>query len=253
MTKQEIEKTVADMLSAVPADFDALDKFIAEHADEYDGYDDEEDEEYEDDEEYYDYDPDRELTKYVFKLAVKTGNTDYVRNHVDYFNMEESSYLDYTDDEEMRDILISNGAMPEWDQYRKCRFAIETVNWSVIAFRPEFQREMYETFKKSRNLTDEDIHAILQDMNWEENEYDWLPQIDECDLAVNDAHNVQGWDVMRIMRTIGVYFKDGVLTFIDPEKYYSGDDHHCLIDLLDALGYKRKFEGHCDMGVIFIR
>lgn len=67
MTRASIEKKIKDLLSANTVDFDELDEFIEEHEDDYLGV----------------------LVEYAFREAVRMGNTSYVEEHIDDFDLND--------------------------------------------------------------------------------------------------------------------------------------------------------------------
>lgn len=202
------------MLIASPEDFDELDEFVEEHEDDHtDG-----------------------LADYVFRLAIQMGNTAYVEEHADEFDLNDgdgySTYLNETDDEEMQEILMSHGAFRSWDDYDDCKFAMETVNGEVLAFDDDFQREAFEKYKKDFGFTDKKLRDLLAD-------------------GIYDDES--GRDVEADLTALGVSFGDDDLTFSDK----CGDDGYELMELLEELGWDCSFEGDSwkleSIGVYFIK
>ena len=214
LAQETIEQIVRDLLIASPEDFDELDEFVEEHEDDH---------------------PDG-LADYVFRLAIQMGNTAYVEEHADEFDLNDgdgySTYLNETDDEEMQEVLMSHGAFRSWDDYDDCKFAMETVNGEVLAFDDDFQREAFEKYKKEFNLTDERLREILAD-------------------GIYDDES--GRDVDDDLSTLGVSFDEDTVVFDDK----CGGDGYALMELLEELGWDCSFEGDSwkleTIGVYFIR
>lgn len=61
------------------------------------------------------------LAEETFRMAIRSGCAEYVREHADYFELNDdcygSSYLSETRDPEIRDILIEAGAVPNPEDY----------------------------------------------------------------------------------------------------------------------------------------
>lgn len=214
LAQETIEQIVRDLLMASPEDFDELDEFVEEHEDDH---------------------PDG-LADYVFRLAIQMGNTAYVEEHADEFDLNDgdgySTYLNETDDEEMQEVLMSHGAFRSWDDYDDCKFAMETVNGEVLAFDDDFQREAFEKYKKDFGFTDEKLRDLLAD-------------------GIYDDES--GRDVEADLTALGVSFEDDDLTFSDK----CGDDGYELMELLEELGWDCSFEGDSwkleTIGVYFIK
>jgi len=214
MKKKQLEKMVKDMLIESPEEFDELEEFVEEHEDEY---------------------PDG-LADYVFRLAIQMGNMTYVDEYADEFDLNDgdgcSTYLDETDDEEMQELLMDHGAFRSWDDYDDCKFAMETVEGTVLVFDNGFQREVFEKYKKDFNFTDERLREIFVDGAGEE----------ESDR-----------DVAGDLSALGVSFDRETIVFDDK----CGNGGHMLMDLLEELGWECDFEGDSwkleTNGVYFIR
>lgn len=214
----KIENKIEKMLKSDSFDIDELNEYVEEHEDDYN----------EDGNEY-------ELAEFTFRAAIRLGNVEYVEEHADDFDLNDngdsSSYLYETEDEGMQQLLMDHGAFRSWEDYTDCQFAVETINGSILAFQPEFQKEVYEKFKEENDLSDEDVIRILSE---ESDDYD------EDELKTS-------------LEWIGVFVEDEEIAFRD----IVGDEDYDLKDLLEELGWDCDFEG--DMwkletnGVYFIK
>ena len=216
----ELESEIQTMLGTAGEDFSELEEYIEEHEDDYSG----------------------DLADYTFREAIRSGNREYVEAHAEDFDLNDgdgcSTYLYETDDEEMQELLMDCGAFRSWEDYEDCLFAVETVNWEILSFDPDFQKEAYEQYKEEFGLTDEQIMKILgQDDEDEEDE----TEEPETDRYVEDD-----------MEALGVSFEDGEPQFMD--MISSGGSE--TKELLEELGWSCSFEGDSwkleTVGVYFI-
>ena len=118
----EIEQHIAELFSAYEDDA-ALVEYLADHEDIYS-------------DDIYDF---------AFREAIRQGVTEYIEEYAENFDLNDgdgySTYLHETDDEEIQDLLMELGAFRSWDEYSDCKFAVETVNGSILAFDSDFQKE----------------------------------------------------------------------------------------------------------------
>lgn len=189
-------------------------------------------------------DPDSaDAAEIAFRIAIQNGETDYVKEHVGDFDLNDgggySTYLDETEDEDTQEILTSHGAFRSWDDYGDCRFAMETANGGILAFDQDLQEEVFEALKEEYDLTDERIMEILANSSDDEGEGD---DLDDDDL-----------EILECLEALGVSYDDGELGFDD----LLGDDGYGLKELLEDFGWRCEFEGESwsleTNGVYFIK
>lgn len=217
---EEIESHIHELLASDPEDFDDIEEYIDSV------------------EEYYG----DNLEEFTFREAVSAGAKNYVKSHADDFDLNDcdgySSYLYETDDQDMKDILMNCGAFRSWDDYDECRFAAETVNNQILAFDPDFQKEVFDAYLKQTQLTrDKVIQMLTEDYDMDED--DDLP--DDFDRDIEDD-----FDAM------GIILEDGVIAFKD----MTNEQDYGTQDLLEELGWECEFEGDSwkleTIGVYFI-
>lgn len=208
LSEDILMQKVEELFSEDP---DALDDFIAEYEDDY---------------------PD--LAEYAFLLAVRNGNMEYVEAHINDIELNNgddgnSEYLYETDDEEMKDLLMTYGALYPWDWYDDRKFAVETTGQTIIALDSDFQQEVYEKYKTHFDLTDAQISNIV---------------------AGKESMDTQ--NVAEDMKALGVSFEDSAPVF----EFMYGKNGYTLMDLLETLGWECEFEGSSwkldTVGVYFI-
>lgn len=116
--------------------------------------------------------------------------------------------------------------------YDDCRFAMETVNGEVLAFDEDFQRTVYEKYKKEFGFTDNRLRELL---------------------AEGDDDDESDRDIETDLSALGVEFEEDSVVFNDK----CGEDGYELMDLLEELGWDCSFEGDSwkleTIGVYFIR
>ena len=190
---------------------------------------------------FTEYDDDSEITEYLaahddeysddiydfaFREAIRQGITDYIENYAENFDLNDgegySTYLHETDDEDIQDLLMELGAFRSWDEYSDCRFAVETVNGSILAFDCEFQREVFTKYLELYGITEEDVIIMLEDEDRAE-EFDSEHERFFCEE----------------METLGVEVANDAISFIDKVD----SDGGMLRDLLEDLGWDCSFEG----------
>ena len=201
---------------------------------------------YEDDTELVQYLADYEdvysddIYDFAFREAIRQGITEYIEEYAENFDLNDgggySTYLHETDDEEIQDLLMDLGAFRSWDEYDDCKFAVETVNGSVLAFDSDFQQEVFAKYLKIYNITEDDVITMFDDE----------AQADAFD-SEHDRYFVED------MAALGVTVQNGVIEFEDKVDSDGGE----LRDLLDELGWYCAFEGERwkleTNGVYFIR
>ena len=209
---EEIEAYIIQALSKSTKVFSELYDYMEEHSEDYDD----------------------DIEEFAFRAAVRVGNFEYVNEHIDDIELNDcgdcSTYLDETEDESMQDLLMSHGAYRSWDFYGDFKFAMETVNGSLLAFDMDFQYDVYEKYKETFGFTDAMISAALES--------------GETELGDRDVESD--------METLGVSFNNGEPSFED----MCGEDGMELMDLLEELEYDVSFEGESwkfeTLGVYFI-
>ena len=208
----EIEAYIISVLSRSTGDISELSNYMDEHSDEY---------------------PD-DIEEFAFRAAVRLGNFEYVSERIGDIELNDcgdcSSYLDETENEDMQDLLMEHGAYRSWDYYEDFKFALETVNGSLLAFDVDFQFDVYEKYKATFGFTDAMISAALESGESELGDRDL-----ECD-----------------MEALGVSFDKGKPSFTD----MCGENGMDLMELLEELEYDVSFEGESwkfeTLGVYFI-
>ena len=206
--EKEIEARIAEMLSSDPEDFDEIEEYIDEVSEYYSG----------------------DLEEFTFRKAVQTGARNYVDAYADDIDLNDgsdgnSTYIDETDDPDMQSLLMSHGAYRSWDDYLDHRFAVETLDWNILAFDSDFQEEVFEKYLEYTGLTREKVKEMLS-ADYDIDEDDDLPEGFDRDFDED-------------MDAIGVTLEEGEITFTDKE----GDDGSATQDLLEELGWSCSFEG----------
>ena len=216
MDQEEIKKIVDEMLNRYPTyvdnDDEATDEVECEADDEFDDEDEEKDEltqfieEHEDECEF-------DLADYVFRQAIRTGNQEYVSDHAGDFNLSDcdvqDSYLLETEDEEMRDILISAGeddsalAFEIEENAEDYRFLMNTVNGEILQLSDDLQWDAYEACKEKYGYTDDDILRIIRSQGRRFG-IEWIPDSDPNHEILND------------LLALGATFEDDELSFDTP-------------------------------------
>ena len=196
--KNDIEKTIEKILRTEDKDFSWIDDYIRKNGAQHNG-----------------------LAEAVFRKAVALGNLEYIRLHIEDVELNDcdgySTYLYETDDEDIRDFLMEHGAFKSYLDYGDCRFAVQTAENQILAFDPDFQKEVFEKYLEVFELSEEDVGQILSG----EIEYD------------GEA------DIEHDMEMLGVSFEDGKAVFRDMVDEDGGE----LVELLELLGWECSFEG----------
>ena len=216
-TDAEIEQRITDLLSCYEDDAE-ITEYIEDHEDLYS----------------------EDIHDFAFREAIRQGVAAYIEEHAEEFDLNDdggsSSYLYETDDEEIQELLMDMGAFRSWEDYDDCRFAVETVNGSILAFDPDFQREAFEKYLEITGITEDDVLAMLEDEEMAE-EFD-----NEHDRYFSEE-----------MEMLGVTEEDGAIALVDKVD----SDGGMLRDLLEELGWDCSFEGERwkleTNGVYFIR
>lgn len=195
----KIESKIEKMLKSNSFDLDEFEEYFEEHEDKYN-------------EEEHEY----ELAEFAFRTAIRVGNVEYVEEHVEDFDLNDngdsSSYLNETEDEEMQELLMDHGAFRSWEDYSDCRFAMETVNGTILAFASEFQKEVFEKYTEEQN-DDEEIKQVMEllGITIEGDELKFADLTDTLGDEVKDLIEDLGWDCdfegdNWKLETCGVYF-----------------------------------------------
>lgn len=216
-TDAEIEQHIADLLASYEDEAE-----ITEYIEDY--------------EDLYSED----IHDFAFREAIRQGVAAYIEEHAEEFDLNDdggsSSYLYETDDEDIQELLMDMGAFRSWEDYDDCRFAVETVNGSILAFDADFQREVFEKYLEITGITEDDVLAMLED--------------EEKAEEFDNEHDRYFCEEMEML---GVTEEDGVIALVDKVD----SDGGMLRDLLEELGWDCRFEGERwkleTNGVYFIR
>lgn len=182
-----------------------------------------------------------DLEIFSFVSALRHNNYEYVYENVDNIDINDkgsySSYLYETTDNEIKDLLFEYGAIRNEDDYcnEKYKFVYDNDADEVLVFNEDFQKKVYNKYKKVHKLNDKLISRILEsegNMDDEDDDDD----IDYCTI----------YDELD---TLGISSDDGEIVFGDP----NGDPR----DILEELGWECDFEGETNhfgsYGVYFIK
>lgn len=212
IAEDDIRHILAVMLKHDPANLSAVEDFIREASDFF--FDD--------------------LDETAFRLAVRLGAFHYVEGHcgdVEINDCDEgcSSYLLETENEAMLDLLKRYGACRSWDDFEDFRFALETVNGTILAFSEDFRSEVLDAYLAQMSLSRDDLILHL-----EENATPNLSELDD------------------ILEGLGMAYEDGEFVFTDSYTNYGYE----IKDILEDLGWNCEFEGDAwkfeTLGVFYI-
>ncbi len=175
-----------------------------------------------------DYEDD--IYDFAFREAIRQGVEEYIENHVDDFDLNDngdsSSYLNETDDEDIQELLMSYGAYRSFDDYTDYKFAVETVNNTVLSFNNDFQKEVFEKYLENYSLSKEDVvEMFLNEDKAEEFE-------DEYERGFEDD-----------MLSMGVSVENDEIAFLDKTDWNHNDNGVELYELIEELGWECSFEG----------
>ena len=213
MAIENIDSAIEELLRKSPIDFHEIKTFISDNEDGYDG----------------------DLAEHVFRLAVRLGCEDYVREYADDIDLNDegdcSSYLHENESEDMQELLFDHGAFRSWDEYDECNFALETMNWTVLVYSDELQEEAMEKCLDEYDLSVGELEDFLED--------------DSISKRKKD-------------RLIGSLEMLGITVDEDGDIGYAGEiAPRDLLDELVNLGYEVDFEGQSNRfesnGVYFIK
>lgn len=216
-TDSEIEQRIVEMFNSYEDDSEIV-AYIAEYEAMYSG----------------------DIYDFAFREAIRQGVAEYIEEYAENFDLNDgdgySTYLHETDDEEIQDLLMELGAFRSWDEYDDCKFAVETVNGSVLAFDSDFQREAFSKYLEICGITEDDVIAMFEDED-----------LAEAFDSEHDRYFIED------MAALGVAVQDGSIEFEDKVDSDGGE----LRDLLEELGWDCAFEGERwkleTNGVYFIR
>lgn len=216
-TDEEIEAHIAELMASVEDDDSKVTEYIDEQEDNYSG----------------------DIADFAFREAIRQGVISYIENHAEEFDLNDgdgySSYLYESDDPDVQDVLMDHGAFRSWDDYVDCRFATETVNGSILAFDGDFQKEVFQKYLETYNLSENDVIAMFDD--------------EDAADSFEDEHDRCFSDDMDAM---GIIIEDDEISFENKVD----DDGFNLRELLEELGWSCSFEGDSwkleTIGVYFI-
>ena len=231
----DIDKLTADHIPGIPND-EKIEAHIVELMASAEDDDSEVVEYIEEQEENYSGD----IADFAFREAIRQGIISYIENHAEEFDLNDeggySSYLDESDDPEVQEVLMECGAFRSWEDYDDCRFAVETVNGSVLAFSEDFQRELFQKYLDTYNLSKEAVVAMFSD--------------EESVETFEDEHERCFSDDMD---TMGICVEAEEISFEDKVD----SDGWELREIIEELGWSCSFEGDSwkleTIGVYFIR
>lgn len=203
----EIEIHLRELLESDPTDFEEIEEYISDAEDCYGG----------------------DLYEFAFREAIRCGALNYVEAYAGDFDLNDadgySTYLYETDDPTMQEILMDHGAFRSWDDYVDCRFAVETVNGSILAFDDAFREEVLEKYLSAAGLTREKVIGML-DGDYDPEETPTLSEnLDRCIEEDFDA--------------LGVSVEAEKIVF----SYMIGENGYQTRELLEELGWECDFEG----------
>jgi len=209
MTNEQIEEMLEKALA--DNDCETAEQIVADNEDDYEG----------------------DIAEAAFRIAVQQACYDYVSDHYEDVELNDidgcwSSYLHETEDESIIDLLTSVGAYRDWDEFCDYKFAVETVNNTVLAFDEEFHKEIWDKVVSILGLTEAQIAKKLESGEAEEYE---LPD------------EISGMDTGTLQELCDVLLvtAEGDTLSLDE---YSGDE--CgwqLRELVESLGWDCAFEG----------
>lgn len=109
------------------------------------------------------------------------------------------------------------------------RFAIETLNWEIVSFDDQFQKEAFEKYLQIHDISEKDAIYFLEENDAGDHEY-----------------------FLQDMETLGVASENGALVF----DTMLGETNLDIRDLLDELGWKCEMDGESwkfeSVGVLYI-
>lgn len=198
----EIESDINDLLSEAEDDFSELDEYLENYEDSYSG----------------------DINEYAFREAIRQGKAEYVEEHADDFDLNDtdgySSYIYEAEDDEIVEILMNHGAFKSVDDYEDYKFSMESANGTIINFDTDFQQEAFEKYLETYGLTKEHvIELVSSGEDYEDDDFD-------RDLAED-------------MSSLGVKVEDGEISFED----MYGEEGYGAKELLEELGWDCDFEG----------
>ncbi len=183
-----------------------------------------------------------DLAEMAFRIALQQNCYDYVERHIEEIDLNDSygcsTYLGETDDERIIDFLNSHGANRNLEEFEGCQFAAETVNGEIISFSKEFQREVLGKALSVLKISEEQLIHML-----DSGEAEGLNLGD--DISVLDLDNLaELCDALRVSVDKGK-LRLGEFKFFD-----GSSDAVALIQLIESLGWKLRFEGSTVLGSI---
>ena len=213
MAIENIDSAIEELLRKSPIDFHEIKTFISDNEDGYDG----------------------DLAEHVFRLAVRLGCKDYVREYADDIDLNDegdcSSYLHENESEDMQELLFDHGAFRSWDEYDECNFALETMNWTVLVYSDELWEEAVDKCLEAYDTSEDKLPDFLEDDSVSDSDKECLTErLESLGASVTE---------------------EGKIGYIyDP-------DGRGLLDELVNLGYEVDFEGQSNRfesnGVYFIK
>lgn len=218
MEECQLEQKLRELLLNSPGDFSELEEYLETVKAFYSG----------------------DADELAFRVAVRCECYDYVEEHIEDIELNDeegfSTYLYETENSDILQLLMEHGAFRSWEDYGGCRFAMETVNGTILACDPDFLIEVLEKYLEDIGLTAEKAAAML--------EKDYDPEEDDP---------VDARELRSALDSLHCRVKRGRLLPGDP----IGDD--CgweLKELIEDLGWDMEFEGDSwtleTLGVYFV-
>lgn len=176
-----------------------------------------------------------------FINALASNDFDFIKEHIEEIDLSSADYISETDDEDIINFLIENGAEISWEVCAdKYRFSLENVNGAVLSFDPDLQREAYQKFLEISGFTEDDLFDKL------ENGTNFVSEDILCiDLEDEEDYDrvYNGMTLLEYAKGIGFYVEDGEIVFHDFE-YLESEDQYESAEVLKALGYDLKEIGN---------
>lgn len=194
---------------------------------------------------------DGDIEDEAFRWAIQEGCSDYVEAHADDIELNDvdagccSTYLDETDDPKMIELLMDLGACRSLEDYSDCAFAVDTVNSLIVAFKPEFQKIVFDKFLEAVGMTKEEVIEALENDEAADTE---LPE----DFADADYETLA-----EVCELLKVSAEDGELVFEEFDELDDSVPGWVVREIIEKLGFETNYEGTAnkfeELGVYFVK
>lgn len=154
----------------------------------------------------------------LFAIAIQNNAYNYISDNMDDIDLFNDRWTSETDDEDMIDYLMENGATRDPDYYSDCAFAYCIDSDCLIAFNDDFRKKAIEKYISKLNISKDMLAKYLDEESDEE--YDG-----ERDLE-DDAS------------ALGFCVVDGKIEICESDEAGS-----YIMDLLEWLEYYCTFQG----------